>query len=128
MPKGSRGGKRAKKTYTYYLISRQAGPGTVPKEGIVSVDNYDRRKQVDAVGRRVWGRITYDRQLSEDEKKRFDLTEPPKGPRVKVDDPVAAYKKEIRKYQERYKAGKMTQRAFRKKQNELIEKYTGISS
>lgn len=61
-------------TYTYYMILRPVGIGCQPR-GFTSFRNYDRRSYVPAINHEAWGEVTYDRQLSPEEIKNYDMME-----------------------------------------------------
>ena len=58
--------------HTYYMILRPVGIGCQPK-GFISYRNYDRRTYVPAIDHEAWGEITYDRKLSPEEIKVYDM-------------------------------------------------------
>lgn len=62
-----------KKTHTYYMILRPAAPGAQPKEGLVEIENFEKRTYVEAIDREAWAAIKYNRKLSEKEIKSYDL-------------------------------------------------------
>lgn len=60
--------------HTYYMILRPVGIGSQPK-GFLNYQNYDRRTYIPAINHEAWGEVTYDRQLSAEEIKAFDMIE-----------------------------------------------------
>lgn len=64
------------KGFTYYSIMRPVGPGTCPS-GFTSFENYDERKHIKTIDRYVWGSVTYDRELTNDEIDQYELIESP---------------------------------------------------
>ena len=59
--------------FRYYSAQRPVAPGTFPKDGCISVHNYDERQHVEAIGREAWGYIEYDRQLTGKEVESYEL-------------------------------------------------------
>ena len=59
-------------TFTYYMILRPVGIGCQPK-GFVSYEDYGRRKYVPEIDHEAWGTVTYNRELSEEEIKAYDM-------------------------------------------------------
>ena len=47
----------------YYSVSRPVAPGTFPKRGAVSIENFGSRVFCVEIGREAWGWIEYDREL-----------------------------------------------------------------
>ena len=47
----------------YYSTQRPVAPGTFPKRGAVSIQNFDARVYVDEIGREAWGYVEYEREL-----------------------------------------------------------------
>jgi len=60
-------------TYYYYSTQRPAAPGTCPKNGVINVENYPQRKYCPEIHAFAWGRICYDRQLTEKETADYEL-------------------------------------------------------
>ena len=60
--------------HTYYMILRPVGIGSQPK-GFLNYQNYDRRTYIPAISHEAWGEITYDRKLSPEEIKAYDMME-----------------------------------------------------
>ncbi len=61
----------------YYSTQRPITPGSFPKpEGnaVVEIVNFDSPTECKEIGRKAWGCIEYERPLSEDEAKRWELT------------------------------------------------------
>lgn len=63
-----------KKLYTYYMILRPVGIGCQPK-GFIDYEDYDRRTYIPAISHEAWGEVTYDRQLTVEETKAYDMIE-----------------------------------------------------
>lgn len=55
----------------YYAKLRPVSIGTQPNNGFVGFVNYDERKEVN--GKMVWGELYYNRELTEQEMKNYDL-------------------------------------------------------
>lgn len=55
----------------YYLVLRPVGIGTQPKNGMMDFINYNRRTEVS--GRMVWAEIYYDRELTPEELRNYDM-------------------------------------------------------
>lgn len=60
------------KNYVYYSTQRPIGPGTFPKEGMVTFRNYSRRTPIYGVGM-VWGFLYYNRELTIKEMADYEL-------------------------------------------------------
>lgn len=58
--------------YKYYLIERPRSIGTQP-DGYVDWKDYDRREFIPEIQHRAWGELLYDRRLTPEEVKRFEL-------------------------------------------------------
>lgn len=58
--------------YKYYLLLRGRSIGTQP-DGYVGWTDYTARKEVPEIGRSAWGELYYDRKLTDDEVKAYDL-------------------------------------------------------
>lgn len=65
----------SEKLYKYYSIFRPPSIGTYPKENVVEVIGYDKRKQVLLDGTMAFGEIIYNRKLTEKEIKDYELVE-----------------------------------------------------
>ena len=63
----------------YYSILRPVSIGTYPKSGLVFFLNYDRRTFVPEIGREAWGELTYERELTQEEMKSYDLVACPEN-------------------------------------------------
>lgn len=59
--------------YTYYLTQRPAGPGCQPRKGLLDIEDLDNRF-VPEINREAWSKVTYDRQLTQDEITQYELT------------------------------------------------------
>ena len=57
--------------YRYYLTQRPPSPGCQPSCGLVNVDFTTSKLN----GHMVWGTVTYDRKLSQQEIEAYELTE-----------------------------------------------------
>lgn len=60
-------------TTKYYSIMRPFGIGTCPKRGLIDVENFDRREFVKEIGRKAWGYALYNRELTEEEVRDYEL-------------------------------------------------------
>ena len=47
--------------------------GSCPKRGLVEFYNYDRRQMEKEIGREVWGYVLYNRELTQEEIKDYEL-------------------------------------------------------
>ena len=68
----------------YYSTHRPVGPGTYPRAGTHEIHNYDERQYVRDAGREVWGYIEYDRELTPEEARSYELVEGGKEEDVKL--------------------------------------------
>lgn len=59
--------------YKYYSVLRPVSIGTYPKEGMTKFENFDKRTYIDAIKHEAWGFLIYNRELSEQEARSFDL-------------------------------------------------------
>lgn len=60
--------------YRYYSLLRPVGPGTYPHSSEVkNIVNFDERTFIDDINRYAWGYIEYEKELSWDEAKKYDL-------------------------------------------------------
>lgn len=59
--------------YKYYLLYRPAAPGTIPKNGLENIVNYDNRQYESTINRDVWGYVEYTRPLTEKEIASYEL-------------------------------------------------------
>lgn len=55
--------------YVYILLMRPPGPGCQPMNGLISVSN----RMVMRDGRMGWGTARYNRKLTEEEEKHYDM-------------------------------------------------------
>ena len=60
--------------HTYYMILRPLGIGCQPK-GFVDHKDYGKRTFVPEINHEAWGEVTYDRELSPEEIRNYDLVE-----------------------------------------------------
>lgn len=60
--------------YTYYITQRPYDIGCQPQEGLIAVESFDLKTYIDAIGRAAWSRLTYDRELTDDEIETYELT------------------------------------------------------
>ena len=58
--------------YKYYLLLRGRSIGTQP-DGAVGWTDYTARKFVPEIGREAWGELYYDRKLTDQEVRSYDL-------------------------------------------------------
>lgn len=61
----------------YYMTQRPAGPGAMPRNGLVDVLNYDGKPFIPEIGREAWSRLTYNRMLTAEEIRDYELTPAP---------------------------------------------------
>lgn len=59
--------------YTYYLTQRPAGPGCQPRKGLLDIEDLDERF-IPEINHAAWSKVTYDRQLTQDEITQYELT------------------------------------------------------
>lgn len=59
--------------YRYFSTLRPVAPGTFPKEGVVEIHNFDRRKFVEEIDWNAWGYIDYRRKLTDKEIHDYEL-------------------------------------------------------
>lgn len=60
--------------YRYYSLLRPVGPGTYPKPSEAkNIVNFDERTFIDDINRYAWGYIEYEKELSWDEARAYDL-------------------------------------------------------
>lgn len=64
---------REQERYTYYSLRRPVSPGTYPRDGLVDFENFDRRSMVESIGREAWAVLHYDRELTEQEMRDYEL-------------------------------------------------------
>lgn len=63
-----------KTVYRYYSLLRPVGPGTYPRPSEAkNIVNFDDRTFVDDINRYAWGYIEYEKELSWDEARDYDL-------------------------------------------------------
>ena len=60
-------------TYLYYLTQRPAGPGCQPRRGLLEIIDLD-RAYVPEIGMEAWSAVTYDRPLTDEEIRSYELT------------------------------------------------------
>ena len=63
----------------YFSTQRPAGPGACPKDGLLGFQNYDRRTFIPEFGREAWATLAYDRELTEEELKNYELVPHPEN-------------------------------------------------
>ena len=61
----------------YYSLHRPVSVGTYPKDGVVAVYNFDDKQECKNIGLSAWGYIEYDRKLTDEEIKEYELFEAP---------------------------------------------------
>lgn len=66
--------------YWYYTTQRPPAPGAVPKRGLVDMYEYEYRLYVPAIGRKAWGSVVYDRELTQEEIEDYELVQMPNEP------------------------------------------------
>lgn len=74
--------------YKYYLIERPRSIGTQP-DGYVDWKDYDQREFIPEIRHRAWGELLYDRRLTPEEVKRYELIDA-NGPEL-LRDPSGNY-------------------------------------
>lgn len=57
----------------YYSIQRPLVPGGCPRAGVQDVYNYDEKKFCEEIGRKAWGYVDYNRELTKDEMEDYEL-------------------------------------------------------
>lgn len=57
----------------YYSKLRPVGPGTYPKSGATDIHNYNDKIYVKDAGQQVWGYIEYNRELTPEELRSYEL-------------------------------------------------------
>lgn len=57
----------------YYMVLRPVSIGTCPKNGMMDFINYNKRTEVN--GRMVWAEVYYNRKLTDEELKAFEMVE-----------------------------------------------------
>lgn len=60
--------------FIYYMTQRPYGIGCQPNEGLIAAETFDLKTYIDAIGRAAWSRLTYNRQLTDDEVESYELT------------------------------------------------------
>lgn len=60
--------------YRYYMTQRPAGPGCQPRDGLISVEGLDPKNVIPGIGGTAWSMLTYDRPLTDDEIREYELT------------------------------------------------------
>ncbi len=63
-------------SYRYYSTQRPLGPGIFPRptgNRVESIENYDSRTRIPAIGREAWGYIDYERKLTVQEERSYEL-------------------------------------------------------
>lgn len=68
--------------YVYYSLRRPVDIGNHPRDGLVTFENFDRRMFVENIGREAWGKLTYSRELSEQEVSNYEFAR--EGEREKI--------------------------------------------
>ena len=63
----------------YYSILRPVSIGTYPREGVTEIYNYDTRTYIEDIDRPAWGWIEYNRALTPEEARSYDLIPEPCG-------------------------------------------------
>ena len=66
--------ERSRKMNRYYLISRPAAPGAIPK-GAENIANFDSRQMVPEIGREAWGYVEYTEPLTAEQIADYELVE-----------------------------------------------------
>lgn len=64
----------------YYSTLRPVSIGTYPKDGMVDFENFDKRRYVKEIDHEAWGILHYDRKLTEEECRSYDLVAPTEKP------------------------------------------------
>ncbi len=57
----------------YYSTQRPIGPGSIPMNVVIKIVNFDYRKPVPKIGRPAWGYVVYDRELTQQEARSYEL-------------------------------------------------------
>lgn len=63
--------------YWYYMTQRPPAPGAMPKRGLIKSYEYEGRLFVEAIGRKAWGSVVYDRELTAEEIDDYELVPMP---------------------------------------------------
>lgn len=61
----------------YYVTQRPPAPGAVPKLGLIRTFEYESRLYVESIGRRAYGSVVYNRELTEAEIDDYELVPMP---------------------------------------------------
>lgn len=61
------------KAYRYYLTQRPPMPGSFPQKGVIMVGEYADRTMIDKIGRKAWGYVDYEMELSTKDAASYEL-------------------------------------------------------
>ena len=64
-------------THFYFSTMRPVSIGTYPKEGMQEFKNFRKRKYIREIEQEAWGILKYDRELTPEECKKYELVEFP---------------------------------------------------
>ena len=62
------------KGYVYYMTQRPPSPGAMPRKGLVDMKDFGTKILVPILNIEAWGKIIYDRPLTDDEIWNYELT------------------------------------------------------
>ena len=62
-----------KENHIYYTLFRPPMIGAIPRHGLTEIDDFDERKFVPSIGREAWGKVTYNRELTNKEISDYEL-------------------------------------------------------
>lgn len=66
--------------YRYYCKYRPPMPGTIPRQGLVRIGEYDTPQNVSTAIGSAWGFAEYDRPLTNEEVYQYELAASPNNP------------------------------------------------
>lgn len=59
--------------YKYYWLYRPLGPGSIPKQNLIEIQNFDQQTYIEYIDHDVWGYAVYSQELSESDIKNYEL-------------------------------------------------------
>ena len=60
--------------YSYYMTQRPPAPGAMPKGGLERIEEYPRPQYVPEIEHTAWAKLTYSKELTNQEAKSYELT------------------------------------------------------
>ena len=69
----TRKGTETMREYIYYTTLRPASPGTIPREGLVSIEHFEHRTQLAFC--KAWSRVTYSEPLTPETLTKYELSD-----------------------------------------------------